>query len=170
LLAEFRDGINEYLAGTERGPRSLDELIEFNDAHASEVMPLFGQELLLQARDSGGRAAASYTGAIEVAVAARTALGEIFATGDLDALVAPANSRAWRHDTRDAFRVGSSRIAAVAGYASVVVPVELAGDLPLAIALIAQPGDEKPLLTIGAVVEELRGPFPEPRFLTSAAD
>ena len=30
-----------------RGPRTLDELIAFNAAHATEVMPFFGQELLL---------------------------------------------------------------------------------------------------------------------------
>ena len=170
LLAEFRDGVGEYLAGVERGPRTLEELIVFNDAHASEVMPLFGQELLLEARDSGGRAAASYVGAVEVAAAAGAALGEIFAAHDLDALVAPANSRAWRSDARDAFRVGSSRIAAVAGYASVVLPVDLAGDLPLGVALIARPGEEASMLTIGAVLEHLRGPFPGPRFLASVAD
>jgi amidase len=170
LLAEFRDGVNEYLSRVERGPRTLDQLIGFNDAHASEVMPLFGQELLLEARDSGGRLAASYTGAVEVAAAARAALAELFATGDLDALVAPANARAWRSDARDAFRVGSSRIAAVAGYPSVVVPVELVGELPLGVAFIARPGDETPMLGIAAAVEELRGAFPEPRFLPSVAD
>src|SRR6185436_15294091 len=43
LLAEFRDDVGAYLAGVERGPRTLDELIEFNTARASEVMPHFGQ-------------------------------------------------------------------------------------------------------------------------------
>ncbi len=170
LLAEFRDGVNEYLAGVERGPRTLDELIGFNDAHASEVMPLFGQELLLEARDSGGRTAATYAGAIEIAAAARAALAELFTVHGLDALVAPANARAWRSDARDAFRVGSSRIAAVAGYPSVVVPVALAGELPLGVAFIVRPGDETRMLAIGAVLEKLRGPFPQPRFLASVAD
>ena len=56
LLAEFRDDLGAYLADVERGPRTLDELIAFNAARAAEVMPHFGQELLLAARDGGGTA------------------------------------------------------------------------------------------------------------------
>ena len=172
LLAEFRDGINEYLAGVERGPRSLAELIAFNDAHANEVMPLFGQELLLESDASGGRASPTYTAAIDVATAARTALGELFTASDLDALIAPANARAWRNDAPGGGgpRVGSSRIAAVAGYAAIVVPIELARDLPLGLAIVVRPGDETLMLTIAAALERLRGPFPEPRFLASTGD
>ncbi|HEY9182449.1 MAG TPA: amidase, partial [Gammaproteobacteria bacterium] len=170
LLAEFRDGINEYLARVERGPRTLEELIAFNDAHATEVMPLFGQELLIESAASGGRSAAAYAAAMEVAAAARAALGELFAARELDALVAPTNGRAWRNDAQGGGRIGSSRIAAVSGYASMTVPIEVSADLPLGIALIVQPGDEHVMLTIGAALEKLRGPFPEPRFLGSLDD
>jgi amidase len=172
LLTEFRDGINEYLAGVERGPRSLTELIAFNDAHSAEVMPLFGQELLLESDASGGRASATYAAAIDVAARARAALGDLFTARDLDALVAPANSRAWRNDAPGGGgpSIGSSRIAAVAGYASIVVPIELSGELPLGLAVIVQPGDEPLMLTIAASLERLRGPFPEPRFLASIGD
>jgi amidase len=172
LLTEFRDGINEYLAGVERGPRSLAELIAFNDAHSAEVMPLFGQELLLESDASGGRASATYAAAIDVAARARAALGDLFTARDLDALVAPANSRAWRNDAPGGGgpSIGSSRIAAVAGYASIVVPIELSGELPLGLAVIVQPGDEPLMLTIAASLERLRGPFPEPRFLASIGD
>lgn len=170
LLAEFRDGMNEYLAGVERGPRTLAELIAFNDAHATEVMPLFGQELLIESAASGGRSTPTYAAAIEVAAAARAALADLFAARDLDALVAPANSRAWRNDAQGGGRIGSSRIAAVSGYASMTVPIELSADLPLGIALIVRPGDEHTMLTIGAALEKLRGPLPEPRFLASIDD
>jgi len=170
LLAEFHDGIDSYLASVERGPRSLDELIAFNDEHAAEVMPYFGQELLLESRDSGGRSEQTYSAAIEVAAAARVALGELFAVRDLDALVAPTNGRAWRNDTQGAGRVSSSRIAAVSGYASMTVPIDVSADLPLGVALIVRPGGENVMLTIGAVLERLRGPFPEPRFLSSTGD
>jgi amidase len=167
LLAEFRDGINEYLGRVERGPRTLEELIAFNDAHAAEVMPLFGQELLIESQASGGRSAATYAAAMEVAAAARAALGELFATQELDALVAPTNGRAWRNDAEGGGRIGSSRIAAVSGYASMTVPIAIAADLPLGIALIVRPGDEHIMLTIGAALEKSRGLFPEPRFLPS---
>jgi amidase len=125
LLAEFRDDVGAYLANVEQGPRTLADLIEFNLEHASEVMPHFGQELLLQAQASGGSATPAYAAARETAANARTALGALFAMEDLDALVAPANSRAWRIDypAGDEHDVSSSGIAAVTGYPSAAVPI-----------------------------------------------
>jgi amidase len=102
----------------------------------------------------------------------RDDLGALFAERDLDALIAPANSRAWRIDypAGDAYRVSSSGIAAVTGYPSVAVPVGLAGELPLGVALIGQPSNEASLFTLAAALERQRGPFPEPRFLPAVAD
>jgi len=169
LLAEFRDDLGAYLAGVERGPRTLDELIEFNAARAGEVMPHFGQELMLSARDSGGAAAAAYAEALRTAATARSALAQVFMQSDLHALVAPTNGRAWRIDyaAGDSIETGSSDIAAVTGYPSVTVPVRLADELPLGVSFIGQPGDESSLLALGAALERERGAFPEPRFLPS---
>jgi amidase len=167
LLAEFRDELDRYLARVENGPRTLAELIEFNAANAATVMPHFGQELLLAARDGAGIAGSAYAEALRTAASARNALAGLLLARDLDALIAPTGSRAWRIDYRsgDEFRVSSSSIAAVTGYPSVTVPVALAGELPLGVSLIAKPGDETSLLTLASAVERERGPFPEPRFL-----
>ena len=173
LLGEFRGDINAYLAGAQSGPRTLDALIEFNDTHAEEVMPHFGQELLVAARDSGGTADAAYATARETAAAARAALAALLAERELDALVAPTNGRAWRtdHATGDAGdRVSSSNIAAVTGHPSLTVPVQLAGELPLGVSLIGNPGEESSLLALAGAIERARGPFPEPRFLASVGD
>jgi amidase len=172
LLAEFRDQIGDYLAQVRRGPQTLDELIEYNAAHAAQVMPHFGQELLLTARDDEGTDGAGYAAALEVVTAAREALAKVFADHDLDVLVAPANSRAWRIDfaAGDEGRVSSSSIAAVSGYPSIVVPVDVVGELPLGVALIGKPRAEALLLAFGEAIERRRGPFPEPRFLPSTAD
>ena len=172
LLAEFRDDLDVYLAGVESGPRTLDELIAFNTARAAEVMPHFGQELLLAARDGGGTADAAYGAAQQTVAAARTTLAELLAEHDLDALVAPTNGRAWRIDyaSGDSFGASSSRIAAATGYPSVTVPVQLANELPLGVSLIGKPGEEPVLLALGAALERERGPFPEPRFLPTIAD
>jgi amidase len=173
LLAEFRVDLDLYLAGVERGPRTLEDLIAFNAEHEAEVMPHFGQELLIAARDSGGTAAAGYAVAQQAAAAARTTLAALFSEHDLDAIVAPTNSRAWRTDyaTGDVFGgVFSSNIAAVTGYPSVTVPTVLAAELPLGVSLIGKPGDEPALLALGAAVERGRGAFPEPKFLASIGD
>jgi amidase len=172
LLAEFHDDLGAYLRGVGRGPRSLDELIAFNEEHAATAMPYFGQELLVAARDSGGTTNAIYAAARATVDAARVTLATLVAEHDLDALVAPANARAWRtnYATGDEYRVSSSSLAAITGYPSVTVPVMLAGELPLGVALIGKPDDEATLLGLAAAIERGRGKFPEPRFLPSVGD
>jgi amidase len=169
LLAEFRDDLGRYLAQVERGPMTLDALVAFNTARAAEVMPYFGQELLLAALNGPGAGSADYAAAEASVTEARAALAALFAEQRLDALIAPTNGRAWRTDyaAGDAFGVSSSSIAAVTGYPSVTVPVLLAGELPLGVSLIGTPGGEARLLALGAALERARGPFPEPRFLPS---
>ena len=172
LIAEFRDGIGRYLAGVRRGPRTLDALVAFNAKHARTVMPLFGQELFLEALSSQGTSDPRYRVAIDAIAASRTALAAEFERRNLVALVAPVNAPAWRSEQKagDRVPVSSSSIAAVSGFPSVVVPVAMAGELPLGVAIIGRPGTEAQLLEIAALVERSRGPFPEPGFLPSAAD
>jgi amidase len=172
LLAEFKEDVGEYLAGVQDGPRTLDALIEFNEARAAEVMPHFGQALFLTARDGAGTATADYSRALDLVAAARTALAELFREREIVALVAPVNARAWRTDytAGDSISVGSSRIAAVTGYPSIAVPASLSAELPLGVALIGRPNDEATLLAIAAALESVRGPFPEPRFLPTVAE
>ncbi len=172
LVAEFRDGIGAYLSRLRRGPRTLDDLIAFNADRAADVMPLFGQELFLEAQASGGAADPQYQLATAAIAAARSALAAEFERRDLVALVAPVNAPAWRNELRagDRIPVSSSSIAAVSGYPSVVIPFAMAGELPLGVAIIGRPGTEALLLEIAALAEALRGPFPEPRFLPTVAD
>jgi amidase len=172
LLAEFHDDLGAYLRGVERGPRSLDELIAFNDEHAAAAMPHFGQELLVAARDSGGTASSDYAAARATVEAARVGLAALVAEHDLDALIAPANARAWRtnYAAGDEHRVSSSSLAAITGYPSITVPVMLAGELPLGVALIGKPDDETTLFGLAAAIELGRGKFSEPRFLPSVGD
>jgi amidase len=172
LFAEFKDNLGAYLAGVQNGPRSLDALIEFNESHAADVMPHFGQDMLVAARDGAGTAQPGYARALELAAAERAALAAKFADHDIVALVAPVNGPAWRTDyaAGGAPRIGSSRIAAITGFPSIAVPAALAGELPLGVAFIGRPQDEARLLAIAAAFERVRGPFPEPRFLPTIAD
>ena len=172
LLAQFSEQVAAYLADVTRGPHTLDELIAFNEAHAAQVMPHFGQELLLAARASGGTDTDAYRAAVDSLARARAVLAGVFAEQALDILVAPTNARAWRSDYigGDAVGISSSRFAAVAGYPSVSVPAELAMELPLGISFIAEPHQERALLQLAAIFERLRGPFPEPRYLRSLPD
>ena len=160
LLHEFRVQLDEYLDAVHGGPRSLEELIEYDIAHAAEVMPFFAQDLLLEAHATEGLDAPRYRDALAAIERFRSSLGTLFADRRLDALVAPANSRAWRIDwvAGDRFAVGSSTIAAVSGYPSVAVPASLANELPLGLALIGKPRGDARLLELAAAFEAARGP------------
>jgi amidase len=172
LLSEFRDGLGAYLAGVERGPRTLADLIAFNSAHAADVMPHFGQELLIAASNDVSTADGSYAAARQTTASLRSTLADLFAEHELAALVAPTNDRAWRTDytAGDRFGTSSSRLAAVTGYPSISVPVRLASELPLGLTFIGKPGEHGLLLALGAALERERGAFPAPRFLPSTVD
>jgi amidase len=172
LLHEFRVQIDDYLRGVRDGPRSLNELVEFDAAHAADVMPIFGQELFVAAQRTTGLDAVRYRDAVIAIREFRARLAATFAANRLDALVAPANGPAWRVDPSagDQLGVASSTIAAVSGYPSVAVPAELLGELPVGIAFIGTPWHERALAEIAAAFEAARGPLAAPRFLATIGD
>ncbi|HVS22395.1 MAG TPA: amidase family protein, partial [Gammaproteobacteria bacterium] len=117
LLHEFRVQIDDYLRDVSDGPRSLDELVAFDAAHAADVMPIFGQELFVAAQSTTGVHAAPYRDALASIAEFRARLAQTFAAQRLDALVAPVSSPAWRVDPSAGDRLGvaSSGVAAVSG-------------------------------------------------------
>jgi amidase len=168
LLYEFKAGIDAYLAAAHVESGSLEALIAFNDAHASEVMPHFGQELFVMAEQRGDLAGPEHASAAASSQeVTRERLATLFADHDLDALVAPANAPAWKTDwaNGDTFWLSSSSMAAVSGRPSVAVPGGLVGELPVAIAFVGEPFGEGALIEIAAVFERARGPLPAPKFL-----
>jgi amidase len=168
LLHEFKDGIDAYLADVTTGPSSLDALIAYNEEHAAEVMPHFGQELFERALGMTDEAA--YRAALEASnMGMRARLDAVLAEHGLDALVAPTNSPAWKTDwiNGDSFSLSSSSLAAVSGYPSVAVPAELIRGLPVGVAFIGRPQSEALLIEIASVFERARKPLPRPEFVPS---
>jgi amidase len=168
LLYEFKAGLNDYL-GSSGAPRtSLAELIAYNETHADTVMPHFGQDLFIAAQAKGGLDDSAYRAALEASGARlRTRLEELFANHQLDALIVPTNSPAWKIDWVHGDRTGlsSSTIAAVSGYPSITVPGGLILELPVAISFIGKPREEQRLIDIATVFERARGEFPAPTFI-----
>ena len=62
LLFEFKADLNRYLAS--RGPKarvhSLEDVIRFNEDHRAQVMPLFGQERMIDAEAKGPLSSKTY--------------------------------------------------------------------------------------------------------------
>lgn len=171
LQYEFKAGIDSYLAVRPGiGPRSLADLIRFNDEHAAEEMPYFRQEIFEECQARSGLDSAEYLSAL--ATSRRLSRGRgIDATlgrHRLDALVAPSRPPAWVIDQINGDRVlgGSTQPSAMAGYPIVTVPSGMAFDaLPLGLAFFAKPGSEALLLGMAFAFEQLTRARRAPRFL-----
>jgi amidase len=157
LLYEFRADLNAYFqkSGTPIG--SLAELISFNDANAETVMPIFGQDIVIEAQAKGPLTEPAYLEALETSRRiARTSIDDALATNKLDALIAPTNGPAWMidHINGDSFGVGSSSLAAISGYPAVTVPAGFAAGLPVGLSFIGKPWNEKQLIEIAYAFEQ----------------
>jgi amidase len=171
LQHEFKAGIDSYLAGRPGvGPRSLADLIRFNQEHAAEEMPYFRQEIFEACQARPGLDSAEYLTTLAASRRLSRADG-IDATIDrhrLDALVAPSRPPAWVIDQLNGDRAigGSTQPAAMAGYPILTVPSGMAFDvLPLGLAFFAKPGSEALLLGMAYAFEQLTKARRAPRFL-----
>ena len=169
LLHEFKDGLNRYLASHDTGFRDLAGLIAYNKNHADVVMPLFGQEHFEAAEATEGLDCPAYKTAVADSVGAmREAVDGVFRTHDLRALVAVTNGPAWKIGESERGHISSSTIAAVSGYPSVAVPWALVDGLPVAVSFIGLPHSATDLVGMAMALEEARGVFPPPAFVSGA--
>ena len=160
LLYEFHTDLNNYLQSSGAPVQSLAELIEFNEANAAAVMPLFGQEVFLHAVEKGPLTEVAYLQAQASARShARSAIDAAMEAHQLDALVTPSNGPAWMidHVNGDNFAIGSSSWAAVSGYPSITVPSGFTSGLPLGLTFIAKPWNEKQLIELAYAFEQATG-------------
>lgn len=157
LLYEFKTDLNTYLVGAGAPVPSLEALIEYNDTHAAAVMPHFGQEVFLAAEAKGPLTDAAYREALETGRRiARDGIDAAMAKHELDALIAPTNGPAWMidHVNGDAFHIGSSSLAAVAGYPNITVPAGFVAGLPIGLSFMGKPWNEKQLIEIAYAFEQ----------------
>lgn len=175
LLAELRSGLASYLA-TRPGevPRTLEEVVEFNRAHAEAELAHFGQaffEAALVGPDDGSpehRTARARC----LELARDRGIDEVLRAHDLDALVTPSYAPACPIDlvNAEAHPGSCSSPAAMAGYPLLTVPTELAHGLPVAISFWGTADSEATLVEIAHGYEAARdrttGPLPEPTYPT----
>ncbi|OZM75349.1 amidase [Amycolatopsis antarctica] len=169
LITEFRRDLDTYLAERPGAPGSLDELIEFNRKDPIELSR-FGQELFEQAVVAPGPEDPEYQRQRSTATdLAKRSIDEVLAGSDLDAIVSPANGPAWRttYGEGDAFEVGSSSSAAVAGYPNVVVPAGASGPLPIGLSFIGTRWADADVLALAAGFEQAAGARRVPGYLPS---
>ncbi|MSQ23595.1 MAG: amidase [Chloroflexi bacterium] len=172
---EFKAGIEAYLAtrpGAEA--RTLADLIRFNEEHAAEEMPYFGQERWLSAAGRGPLTDELYLKAREQSRQFRDGLTEFFREQRFDALVLPTNAPPppidLLHTTRP-LGVSGAQAAAVAGFPLITVPAGFVFDLlPIGLTFLGPAWSEMALIRFAFAFEQANPVRRPPRFVRTTAD
>jgi amidase len=175
LLFEFKATLNRFLVwfGPHAAVRSLRDLIAFNQAHATDELRHFGQEILLMADTKSGLTSNDYKLALERnhRLARTEGIDAVMQRFNLDALVAPTGGPAWLTDLVNgdsSMSPSPSTIAAVAGYPHVTVPMGSYRGLPIGLSFFGRAWSEPTLLRIAFAYEQATRHRRAPRFAPSA--
>lgn len=168
LRCEFKTDLANYLATRIGGPKTLAEIIAFNEQNAADELAWFGQEQLIATEATGGVDDSDYE-------AARTAARNLSRTEGLDAaldghrldaIIAPTGGPAEPTDlvNGERFRGESASYAAMAGYPLITVPMGSVAGLPVGLTFMGRRWSEPTLIRLASGFEHhLGGRFP-PRF------
>jgi len=168
LLYEFKADLNNYLSQSGAAMQSLQEIIEFNDANSASVMPIFGQDILLESEAKGPLTDSEYLEALETSKRiAKTGIDNALAEHQLDALIAPTNNATWLTDHINGDSpggVGSSSLAAVSGYPSITVPAGYVSGLPIGLTFIGTANHDRQLVELAYAFEQVSSIRRPPEF------
>lgn len=174
LLFELREEMGKYLVSIpefENGdtPRSLADLIAFNNANADTEMRWFDQGLFELAESTTDREAYEEARENAVRIAGEETLDMLFAEHDVEFLVAPTRGPAWMSDLvlGDQFNgsIGFGSPAAIAGYPHLTVPMGAVERLPVGISFFGAQWADHEVLKVGAAYERARtAELPTPSF------
>jgi amidase len=172
LEYEFKADLAAYLATRAGlGLRTLADLIRFNEEHAEEEMPYFGQERWLAAEARGPLTDELYMQALKHNQAFARGFAQVFQA--LDALVAPTNAPPWAIDLFDGDRLlgGSAQAAAVAGFPLITVPAGFVADLlPLGLTFMGPSLSEGTLIKLAFAFEQANPVRRAPRYVPTTLD
>lgn len=175
LLYEFKHDLNAYLAARADPslPRTLADLIAFNDAHRAQEMPYFGQEIFTMAEAKGPLTDADYRTALEYGLRQTRAEGidAVLREHRLDALVAPTHGPPSLIDLVNGDPNGGGSFtspAAIAGYPHITVPAGYSFGLPVGISFVGTAWSEPTLLRLAYAFEQAARVRQAPRYLATA--
>ena len=173
LLNEFKDGLDRYLNGRGGRHKTLEDLIRFNKENAAKEMPYFGQAIFEMAVKKGTLESREYREALDTCrkYSREQGIDEAMDKNNLDAIVSPSNAPTWMIDTVNgdcgSAYVGSSSIAAVAGYPNITVPAGFASELPIGISFFGRAWSERTLIKLAYSFEQAAKARRRPKFLAT---
>ena len=162
LLREFKRDLNAYLLGRPDSvtTRTLAEVIAYNKAHASVVMPHFGQDILERSQATKGGDDPELPGLVAEAkrLSGPEGIDRLLADHGCVALIAPTTGRAFPVDLEagDAFQGSCTTLSAVSGYPHLTVPMGMADGLPVGLSFLGPQFSEDHLLAFGYAYERAR--------------
>ncbi|MGO2478102.1 MAG: amidase family protein [Pseudoalteromonas sp.] len=165
LLYEFKADINAYLnnAPTRVKVTSLAELIAFNNKYKRQVMPHFGQDILIQSeaihldedKEKYLKAKSRYK------QLALTMLNKAYT--NIDVLITPSTSEAWKTDLINDNKLkgsSSSTLSAIAGTTHITLPLGEVNGLPVGLSILAAPNKEQHAYTYAKQINQaLKSPL-----------
>jgi amidase len=177
LLYEFKADLSRYLQSL--GPsalvHSVSDVIAFNEAHAAEELPYFGQDILIKSDAKGPLTSADYKAALarNHRQSRERGIDAVMGRYRLDALVAPTGGPAWLTDLVNgdgaaASSAAPSTVAAVAGYPHITVPMGYVRSLPVGISFFGRAWSEPQLIRIAYAYEQATKHRRPPQFAPSA--
>ena len=161
MLHEYKAGVETYLATRPRvpgQPRTVSDVVAFNQDHAADELALFGQDILIAACEAGGLDSPAY---IEARArnwrrARRDGIDAALKSANADVLAFPTMGPAWYidHVNGDSHTRAGYQAAAVAGYPAISLPVGKAGGLPVALCLVGTAWSEPLLIRAAFALEQ----------------
>ncbi|HRF54163.1 MAG TPA: amidase [Aquimonas sp.] len=169
FLHEFKSGLDAYLDHRQGVPiASLEELIAYNQRHAAQVMPWFGQEYLEQAAATHGIGDLDYQNARQRLrqLTREQGIDALLTEHRLDALIAPTTGPAWKTDWLNGgnYLGGSAGMAAMAGYPNISLPMGQVHGLPVGLSIFGTAWSEARLIALAYAFEQRAHARKPPRY------
>jgi len=171
LLYEFKADLAGYFKwfGPSSPMKSLADVIDFNNKHAAEEMPYFGQEVFLQAQEKGPLTTEEYVKAVADCrkFSREEGIDATMSKHKLDAIICPTGTAAWPTDlvNGDGGYASSSTLAAVAGYPHITLPMGYVLGMPVGISFFGRAWSEATLIKYAYAFEQKTKWRKAPKFL-----
>lgn len=169
LIYEFKRDLERWFTDFSAPIGTMQDVIDFNLAHAESELALFGQEYfeLAAAIDLAGDYESYATALALSRQLAEEHLNRYLVDLGASAIVLPAYGPSWPIPPVEGpgYSFGTSTPAAVAGYPAITIPGKFEGVLPVGLSIIGKPWSEASIIALASQLETSLGGFQPPQFI-----